>query len=403
MSNKMFYCLASFGASALYTRALGLALKGYYTWYLNWATLISILLGLGVYHSMPFFMRKESDKKWNGEYVNIFYSQFVIYVLLSLVFLPLKKYKLFIIAVLAILDILSQQLNMLILIDKLRTRNKVYFAGAVVNLLLSIVCLVYFSDNLYAALICFAAVKVFYVIFYTVFIGEVPHLFRFKAVDLAKKIRFGFLPMLTFLLITINYKVDVIMLEAAQNVDDRLLSLYSTGVSVAEIGWVIPDVFKEVLFSRIANKKNDAEVASALRVSNVCITIVILGLVALGKPFIGLVYGRKFVDAYFVTILLFLGIPAMSWFKLIYQLYIAEGRRWISFGVLLLSSVINVVANIVLIPIWDINGAAVASVLSYFCCGVIFLFTYSRKIGKPLYKMFIPTPKDFSVLFKKAR
>ena len=197
MSNKMFYCLASFGASALYTRALGLALKGYYTWYLNWATLISILLGLGVYHSMPFFMRKESDKKWNGEYVNIFYSQFVIYVLLSLVFLPLKKYKLFIIAVLAILDILSQQLNMLILIDKLRTRNKVYFAGAVVNLLLSIVCLVYFSDNLYAALICFAAVKVFYVIFYTVFIGEVPHLFRFKAVDLAKKIRFGFLPMLT--------------------------------------------------------------------------------------------------------------------------------------------------------------------------------------------------------------
>ena len=403
MFNKMLYCIVSFSANALFTRALGLALKGSYTWYLNYATLVSIILGLGVYHSMPFFMRNNKEKDWNGEYVNIFYSQFVIYIFLSIIFLLLKEYKIYIIAVLAILDILSQQLNMLILIDKLGVRNKVYFAGSVLNLILGAVCLIFFSDNLYAALIGFAAVKVFYIIFYTIYIGSVPHLFRFKMTDLATKIKFGFLPMLTFLLITINYKVDVIMLEAAKNVTPELLSIYSTGVSVAEIGWVIPDVFKEVLFSRIANKKNDAEVASALRVSNACIVLVILGVILLGKPFISIVYGKKFVSSYLVTIILFLGIPAMSWFKLIYQLYIAEGRRWISFGVLLLSSIINVVANIILIPIWDINGAAVASVLSYFCCGVIFMYTYSRKIGKKLYQMFIPTPKDFSVLIKKAR
>ena len=76
--NKFLYCTFSFLSNAFLTRALGLQLKGEYSWIMNYASILSIIAGLGVYQSIPYYVRSEEKKDWAQEYVNIF-IEYVIY------------------------------------------------------------------------------------------------------------------------------------------------------------------------------------------------------------------------------------------------------------------------------------------------------------------------------------
>lgn len=115
---------------------------------------------------------------------------------------------------------------------------------------------------------------------------------------------------------------------------------------------------------------------------------------------IWLFYGAPFIPAYKVTIFIFLGIPAMSWFKIIYTLFNAQGRRKTSFFVLLLSACTNILVNYLVIPVLGIYGAALASVVSYSVCGIIFIFLYSRVSKDPVHKLILMRKSDIKVLKK---
>ena len=402
--NKLLYCVCSFLANAFLTRALGVTLKGEYAWMLNCASIVSIIAGLGVYQSIPYFIREKKEKEWIQEYINIFVFQMMVYIFITIVILALKRdLVIAVICFLSIVDIFSQQLNMLLLIDKIYLRNKIFVSGAMINLIISAVCFFLLRDNLWVGICCTFCVKIFYIISYLIVIGRIPHPFSLSLKSIVEKIQFGYLPMLSFLLITMNYKVDVLMLKAAPSVNAEALSLYTVGVSIAEIAWVIPDGFKEVLFSRTSNKKNDSEIAAALRVSNCIISITILGILVFGKPIIYILFGAEFIESYKVTLLLFLGIPAMSWFKIIYTLFNAQGKRKTSFAVLLSSTLLNIGLNYLLIPMWGIYGAAGTSVFSYGICGGVFLILYSRDSGISFLSLFVMKKDDLRKLLRRDK
>ena len=393
--------MTAFLANALLTRALGLSLKGEYTWILNYANIISIISGLGIYQSIPFFIRNRPENDWLQEYINIFTLQAAIYFCISLIigWIFRQNFSVLFIGLLSAADIFSQQLNMLLLIDKITERNRIYTLGAFVNFFLSVLILLLLRNNLYAAVFCAFTVKLFYIISYLILSEKKPHPLQTSGKKIAEKVQFGYLAMFSFLLIVMNYKIDVIMLKSSSIVSAEQLSLYTTGVSIAEIAWMIPDVFKEVLFSRTSNKSNDYEVAAALRLSNFVVCAAIIAIILFGRIFIRLFFGIDFVPAYRVTILLFLGIPAMSWFKIIYMLFNAQGRRKTSFFVLLLSSLLNVALNAFLIPVWGIYGAAGASIFSYGLCGILFLGIYARISNQKLLSLFLVKRNDAILLF----
>ena len=72
----------------------------------------------------------------------------------------------------------------------------------------------------------------------------------------AKIVPFGFISMVTTLMLTLNYRVDTLMMGYLYHIPDTEIGFYSLGVSLSEYGWLIPDAFREVLFSRTA--KDDA-------------------------------------------------------------------------------------------------------------------------------------------------
>ncbi|SHJ51629.1 lipid II flippase MurJ [Hespellia stercorisuis] len=398
---KMFYCIITFIATAILTRYLGTQYKGEYTWVTSVSSIIAIVAGLGIYQSIAFYRRK-GEENINEQYVNMFILQALVYCVIAVVLIILFPEKtVILIAVMTIVDTISQQMNMLLLIDNIKERNRILLQGAVINFILSAVLLICAPASVVGGAAVLISTKLFYTVFYTRQMHVKINPFSVSLKKIFEKIKFGILPMFSFLLVTLNYRVDVLMLKQASNIDAVQLSYYAAGVSIAEIAWLIPDIFKEVLFSKTAKDNNYDQVSAALRISNLILVIVIAGLIVLGKPAIYILYGKSFVQSYSVTVLLFCGIPAMAWFKIINTLFVAQGKKSIGFVVLFISTTINIIANALMIPQMGISGAAIASIISYSICGLVFLIIYSKVARVSFFRLFIPTVADVKTILNR--
>ena len=193
---------------------------------------------------------------------------------------------------------------------------------------------------------------------------------------LPKLIKYGFFPMLSLLMATLNYRVDVIMLNGT--VLDASIGVYSIGVTVAERVWMIPDAMKGVMVSHLAKGKDANETALVIRLCNTGCLVLIVGIIIFGKPFIGWAFGSEYQGAYQITLILLFGVFSMIYYKAIANYNIAMGKQTISFVLLTISVVSNIIANYCLIPAFGIYGAGVASVISYTICGALFIISFCK-------------------------
>ncbi len=185
----------------------------------------------------------------------------------------------------------------------------------------------------------------------------------------------GFLPMISSLLIMLNYKVDIVMLNQFE-VDYALIGLYSLGLSISEYIWIIPDIFKDVVQKRTAKNNSIETINFSLRCSLTFVCLCYIVLLILGKNLFGIIFGREYIEAYKVTIILFFGIYSMCFYKIIGQLFISDNKSKQYFVILLVGAILNVICNYLLIPTMNIDGAAIASILSYSVIGIVFLILY---------------------------
>ena len=183
--------------------------------------------------------------------------------------------------------------------------------------------------------------------------------------------------MLSGLLIIANYKIDIIMLNY-MNVSYYEIGLYATGLALAEYIWLIPEIFKDVIQKRSATENAVESINFSTRISTTIIIIIFIGILLFGKPAIGILFGRDYIDAFEVTIILFIGVYSMIYYKIIGTLFIADSKSKQYFLILLAGSVINIIVNLGLIPKLKIIGAATASVISYSLIGILFLMLYKK-------------------------
>ncbi len=189
-------------------------------------------------------------------------------------------------------------------------------------------------------------------------------------------IKFGAFPMLTTFLITVNYQVDVILLKWF--VPFTELGYYTVGVGLASQAWIIPDAFKDVLFSKTAQNDAIEDIHFSLRLNFIVNTALFLIVLFHGKYLLTFLYGQQYLPAYTVTVIIFFGSIWMAVFKILIPIYNAKGQQKLSFWILIVSATVNIALNIILIPRLGIAGAAYASVVSYSICGVLFLYNLRR-------------------------
>lgn len=393
---KFFLVTSGVLNSVFINRYLGPALKGEYAFVLNAVNLVVLILNLGIYQSYPNSKRNNLPNV-KQKYYNICIMQFVVYLVLALVLsLIVGSIRYAIIFTLVPFNILTKQLLFITMIENINLRNAINIANQMLYTVMLAVLYVLAPRNYYYII---ALLYIKDIIIVLRIIAKFDLRLDFKDMDLkllAAAIKFGFFPMLTILLITMNYDLDILILK--KFVDFEQIGYYSVGVSLANQVWVIPDAFKEVLFSKTASSDSIDDIVLSIKV-NVYICLLIIGFIAIaGKQVLHLLYGVEYLQSYPVTVVLFFGVLPMVFFKLIYPLFIAKGRNKLSFGILLASVILNVIGNFIFIPIFGIIGAAVTSIFSYSLCGILFLTIFARSYNLNMRDLFLPNGKDIERL-----
>jgi len=391
--------------SIFINRFLGPSLKGEYAFILNIVNILVLILNLGIYQSYPFFKRNDKNRDIKNKYFNIIFLQFLIYFLcamiISLLFMNLRYA---IIIMIIPLMILSNQILFIVMIEDINLKNKINIGNQIFYTLLLLFVFKWApQDYLYIILLLY--IKDILIIFRMKYKFKLK--FDIKIVDLylvKTSIKFGFFPMITLLLISMNYSFDIIILKLF--VDYEQIGLYTIGVGLAKMVWIIPDAFKEVLFTKVVLKNSVEDVLISIKINLYISIFTILSIIIIGKQVIILLYGQEFIQSYGVTVVIFIGIIPMLFYKLIYPLFLATGKQKVSFYILLISVVLNIILNFIFIPSYGNLGAAMSSVVSYSACGFLFTYIFAKEFKLKSYNFLfmskLETMRIKELLYRKT-
>lgn len=209
-------------------------------------------------------------------------------------------------------------------------------------------------------------------------------------------ISFGIFPMLSLLLTTLNYRIDVVMLKSA--VTYASVSIYTIGVQIGEECWAIPDAIRDILMSKLTNGKTAKEVCKVIRYSNSIMLLAQLAMVALGSLAIQILYGKGYSESYNILLMIMLSSYGMIYTKMISTYNVAEGKQKINLLYMIFTAGSNIIINFLLIPKLGIYGAGVASVISYNLGGILQIRYFCRLTDSKFSDMLFIRKKDITEL-----
>ena len=197
--------------------------------------------------------------------------------------------------------------------------------------------------------------------FQTIQFLEKPNLEGFK-----KLLYEGFPLALTALSWIIYFKIDVLMignfLEPTQS------GYYEVAYKILELTLLIPNVIMAVYFRELVLKAETSEVIRSFWKGALFLLIPSLFILTIGITMVP--YGvelflrpdQQIVSTVFQ--ILVWSIPICYVGHLTTQMLVVQGRRKTYLGIMLSGALINIILNYYLIPIFDLNGAAYATLIT---------------------------------------
>ena len=181
---------------------------------------------------------------------------------------------------------------------------------------------------------------------------------------------FNHLAILYVFLLTSLYHVDVLMLEYFTT--SATVGYYKAALVIVEFLWFVPRSVQSVMIQSTSDLWLNDEIdrintlASKTTRYTLLITVLLaLGLAALAPTFVPLYYGPDFTPSILPILLLLPGTIGFGLARPIMAISMAKGDMHILIGATGTSAVINFVLNLVLIPSFGMEGAAIATSVGY--------------------------------------
>lgn len=378
MLKKAIVTVCSVVFVSILSRYLGPELKGEYSAFMSYSSIAVIVMQMGFFKLYPSYKRSHLENNCKDIFFSISIYKFLFFlIVLSLYIFLTDVSRIYVVFMLVVLlNMLQGECLFLTLIDNIKYQNIISIVVYALNMIYILMLYLITAPSViyvFWVLIISDLITVFlcvkFINYRIIFSLDIIHIMR-------KLIKKSLYPIVAALLVEINYRVDVIFLNMM--VDNYYVGLYASGVTVAEMAWMIPDVFKEVLFNKTATSDNPKEVCFSLRISIFIVISCLLGLIVFGETLIRIFFGDAYIDAYLVTLLIVIGVPFMAMFKVLNPLIQARGEWGYYISMLFMAAVSNVVFNIIMIKTWGMYGAAISSIISYAIAG-IGLLIYFRK------------------------
>ncbi|MFP4332874.1 MAG: flippase [Campylobacterales bacterium] len=183
---------------------------------------------------------------------------------------------------------------------------------------------------------------------------------------------------LSSVVISVYMKIDQVMIQ--EMIDSEAVGQYAAAVRLSEAWYFIPMVIASSLFPAIINAKKQSEELYYARLQKLYDLMVWLAIaIALPMTFlsdwvVNLLYGEQYSQSGSVLMIhiwagvfVFLGVASGRWL-------LSENLQMIAFWKTFSGMVINVVLNLLLIPKYGIQGAAVATLLGQLTANYVYDF-----------------------------
>jgi O-antigen/teichoic acid export membrane protein len=160
------------------------------------------------------------------------------------------------------------------------------------------------------------------------------------------------------------------------------LGLYTISVRIVEMIWLLDYVVINASLFKLTASSLDEAVILTTRMTRLIGCIVVaagLGMAATIPWAIPLLLKKEFTPSVVPALLLLPGIISWSLGRSLAQFIVYQiGKPWYNTRIAAIAFTINIALSVLLIPHWGINGAALATTLSYMSMAVMMTFLFAR-------------------------
>jgi O-antigen/teichoic acid export membrane protein len=414
--------ILGFVTSILLARGLGTEDRGIYAIAVLLPTLVVTLLNSGIGSALVYYLARGEYNLRDALQVGILFSLLiglmglilgVITVQLAgeLLFPGVNRQILFISLVLVPITLQRNILQMLFLgLQDFRTYNLIGLIPQALILLIVFALVWLLNTGVYGALAALIASDLISLVITVIILyrrirplGIFP--IAVNRCQLFAVLSFGLRAHLSNIIAFLNYRIDVLILNLLSSKNS--VGLYDVAVTLVERLWVLATAVSTVIFPRIAAiQDNTARRDLTVTVSRCVFWIsLLMSMIAYALAEWGIIffYGEDFRDAVVAFRLLLPGIVIGGVSKILANDTAGRGHVNVNAVVAFLGTLVNIIANFVLIPHFDIAGAAIATSISYTVLAISLIAWFCYKTGAKWYEILIPQRKDLERLIRSLR
>lgn len=200
----------------------------------------------------------------------------------------------------------------------------------------------------------------------------------------------------------LNLRLDMFFITSLWG--SSYVGFYTVSVAIAELIWYIPDSIVVVLFPKISSlDKESADKFTPLicRLGVLIAGICSVFLAAISKIAITLMYGEIFLPSVEPLLCLLPGVLFLTIGKILASYTTGIGKPQYNTYSSLAAFAINIILLVILVPRYNITGAALASSVAYFIYAVTITYLYIKESGNGILETFIIKPGDIRLLIGK--
>jgi O-antigen/teichoic acid export membrane protein len=220
-----------------------------------------------------------------------------------------------------------------------------------------------------------------------------------------KAFNYGYKAHLSNILAFVNYKIDIFLVNFLIN--PAAAGIYVVATQIGERLWLLSQAASTVLLPRLSELSHSENVRLQLTplVARLILLLTLLAsllLAAIAYPLIKVFFGNDFLPAFIPLLILMPGIVAVSVSRVLANDLAARGRPELNMYTSAVVVVVNVAGNILLIPLYGLNGAAIATSVAYALNLFLRVAMYCHITRNTILSVIVAGRKDIRCLLGQA-
>lgn len=285
--------------------------------------------------------------------------------------------------------------------EEVSSRNKIVFYPVLVRFIIIIILMVLLGMQLMGILLAGVGSFLAAYFFCYIYIKKWTIVrWRFDYKLFIESVKFGFVPFLALLVMNLNYRADLFLVKYF--VDNTAVGMYSLAVSIVDTIGLLPESIGAVLFARVTSLSEKEANELTPKVCRFSLFICFIGglsLFGVANFIVPFIYGEDFSASISPLLILIPGTLFLQLFYILHSDLTGRGKAIITVYIFSAAFLINLILNVIFIPRFGINGAALASTVSYALGSTYLACIFSRLTNIKLYRLLFITKADFAFCY----